>query len=119
MSRINLASMNQHLAEISRSVKPGADALLIIDGAGWHGDAGLVVRASMTGRYLPVPPGTQSARNKKVGFLRWTEFLEGTGRFFRPAPFVGRRWICRRYGPSLNAQPQGPSAGTALARRLE
>jgi hypothetical protein len=62
MSRINLASMNQHLVEINRCVKPGAGALLIVDSAGWH---------------------------------------------------------CRRYGPSLNAQPQGPSAGTALARRLE
>ncbi len=68
MCRINLAAMNQHLAEISRCVKPGGDALLMIGGAGWRGDAGLVVRARMTGRYLPVPPGTQSARNKKAWF---------------------------------------------------
>lgn len=68
MPHINLAAMNQHLAEISPCVKPGVDALLMIDGAGWHGDAGLVVRANMTGRYLPVPPGTQFARNKKAWF---------------------------------------------------
>ena len=28
--------MNLHLAEISRNVKPGAHAVLTIDGAGWH-----------------------------------------------------------------------------------
>ena len=36
------AAMNAHLAEIARTVAPGAHAVLVLDGAGWHGgsDAG-------------------------------------------------------------------------------
>jgi len=30
------AAMNAHLAEIARTVAPGAHALLVLDGAGWH-----------------------------------------------------------------------------------
>lgn len=53
MAHVNLAAMNHHLAEISRCVKPGAPALLIIDGAGWHAEPGLIVPANITVRYLP------------------------------------------------------------------
>jgi transposase len=35
--------MSMHLAEISRRVAPGAHAALVIDGAGYHGAARLVV----------------------------------------------------------------------------
>lgn len=34
------ATMNLHLAEISRQVGPGAHAVLILDGAGWHKTGG-------------------------------------------------------------------------------
>ena len=30
-------AMNLHLAEIARTVAPGAHAVLVLDGAGWHG----------------------------------------------------------------------------------
>jgi hypothetical protein len=30
-------AMNHHLAEISRTVAPDAHAVLVLDGAGWHG----------------------------------------------------------------------------------
>ena len=30
-------AMNDHLAEIARTVAPGAHAALVLDGAGWHG----------------------------------------------------------------------------------
>ena len=32
----NTATMNLHLIEISRTVTPGAHAVLVLDGAGWH-----------------------------------------------------------------------------------
>ena len=33
---VNTAAMNAHLAEIARTVEPGAHAILVLDGAGWH-----------------------------------------------------------------------------------
>ena len=36
MPAVNTEAMNEHLAEISTQVAPGAHALLICDGAGWH-----------------------------------------------------------------------------------
>ena len=34
---VNAEAMNLHLQEISRHVTPGAHAVLVLDGAGWHG----------------------------------------------------------------------------------
>ena len=46
--------MSLHLAEISRSVAPRAHAVLILDGAGWHGAHDLVVPDNIT--LLTLPP---------------------------------------------------------------
>ena len=46
--------MNAHLAEIAHNVAPGAHAVLILDGAGWHGAKGLAVPDTIT--LLPLPP---------------------------------------------------------------
>ncbi len=50
----NAEMMNLHLAEISRNVTPGAHAVLVIDGAGWHqpGDR-LQVPHNITLLHLP------------------------------------------------------------------
>lgn len=47
-------AMNARLAEIARTVAPGAHALLILDGAGWHGGHALVVPDTIT--LLTLPP---------------------------------------------------------------
>ena len=47
--------MAAHLAETSRHVAGGAQALLILDQAGWHASATLAVPANIT--LLPLPPG--------------------------------------------------------------
>ena len=39
----NTEAMNLHLAEIASAVAPGAHAVLVLDGAGWHGGKDLVV----------------------------------------------------------------------------
>jgi hypothetical protein len=49
----NTGAMSLHLAEISRQVTPGAHGVVVLDGAGWHGAADLVVPASLT--LLPLP----------------------------------------------------------------
>jgi transposase len=43
-----------HLEEIAFHVAPGAHAVLILDQAGWHGSAELVVPSNIT--LLPLPP---------------------------------------------------------------
>ena len=40
MPRCNTEAMNLHLAEISRHVAPGAHAVVLLDGAGWHQTGG-------------------------------------------------------------------------------
>jgi len=42
MPTVSIEAMNKHLAEISQCVSLGAIALLILDGAGWHGSPRLV-----------------------------------------------------------------------------
>jgi transposase len=37
---VNIHCMNLHLQEISRQVAPGAHAVVILDGAGWHQQGG-------------------------------------------------------------------------------
>lgn len=55
MPAVNTEAMNEHLAEISTQVKPGAHCLLVCDGAGWHqkGER-LIVPDNIT--MLPLPP---------------------------------------------------------------
>jgi transposase len=51
---VNTAAMSAHLAEISRNVAPGAHAVLVLDGAGWHGSAALVIPDNLS--LLTLPP---------------------------------------------------------------
>ena len=76
-------AMNAHLAEIARAVAPGAHAVLVLDGAGWHGGNDLVVPDNISLVLLPpyspelnpvaerlaVSPG-QLARNQRLRRLR-------------------------------------------------
>ena len=50
----NTEAMNLHLAEIARTVAPGAHAALVLDGAGWHGGKDLVVPDNIT--LITLPP---------------------------------------------------------------
>ena len=47
-------AMTAHLAEISLAIAPGAHAILVLDGAGWHASATLKVPDNIT--LLPLPP---------------------------------------------------------------
>jgi hypothetical protein len=49
----NLEAMGLHLAEISREVTPGAHAVVVLDGAGWHGTPALRTPGNLT--LLPLP----------------------------------------------------------------
>ncbi|MER2264615.1 IS630 family transposase [Methylobacterium oxalidis] len=54
MPGCNTSAMNAHLREISHMVDPGAHAVLMLDGAGWHIAGDLVVPDNIT--LLPLPP---------------------------------------------------------------
>ena len=54
LPRCNTEAMTLHLAEISRAVKPGAHAVVLLDQAGWHGSKTLVIPHNIT--LLPLPP---------------------------------------------------------------
>jgi transposase len=47
-------AMQAHLLEISAAVAPGAHAVLLLDGAGWHLSGKLVAPGNITP--LPLPP---------------------------------------------------------------
>ena len=46
--------MTAYLAEISLAIAPGAHAILVLNGAGWHTSAALKVPTNIT--LLPLPP---------------------------------------------------------------
>ena len=54
MPRADTHAMSAHLAEIARTVAPGAHAMVILDRAGWHTSCELVVPGNIT--LLPLPP---------------------------------------------------------------
>jgi DDE superfamily endonuclease len=55
MPAANTAAMNEHLKEIATQFAPGADAVLVCDGAGWHQRGGrLQLPDNIT--LLPLPP---------------------------------------------------------------
>lgn len=54
LPRCDSEAMSLHLAEISRSVDPGAHAVLMLDGAGWHSAHDVIVPANLS--LLPLPP---------------------------------------------------------------
>ena len=54
LPRANTRAMNLHLAEIAATVAPGAHALILFDGAGWHRGGDLVVPDNLT--LLKLPP---------------------------------------------------------------
>lgn len=53
MPRADTSAMNAHLVEISGTVAPGAHAVLVMDGAGWHASSALRVPDNITIVTLP------------------------------------------------------------------
>lgn len=55
LPHVDAAAMALHLAEIGRCVAPGAHAVIVVDGAGWHQQGGkLQVPENIT--LMPLPP---------------------------------------------------------------
>src|ERR1700690_1160849 len=54
LPRCDLEAITLHLAEISATIAPGRHAVLLLDQAGWHTSAKLVVPDNIT--LIPLPP---------------------------------------------------------------
>jgi len=83
MPAANAEAMNEHLREISTQVSPGAHAILICDGAGWHQTGGrLKVPDNVTLLHLrPYAPELNSMENvwehpraNKLSRLVWDSY---------------------------------------------
>lgn len=55
LPEVNSEAMSLHLAEISKHVRPGAHAVITLDGAGWHQSGGRL-RVPGNISLLPLPP---------------------------------------------------------------
>jgi hypothetical protein len=53
LPQVNAEAMNLHLQEIGRCVAPGAHAVLVIDGAGWHSAPAMRPPDNVSLLYLP------------------------------------------------------------------
>jgi hypothetical protein len=71
LPEVNAEAVSLHLAAISRRVAPGAHAVAVLDGAGWHQPGGrLLVPGNITLRPLPPSaPGLNGMENL-WGYLR-------------------------------------------------
>jgi hypothetical protein len=63
MPEVSTDAMNKHLAEISQCVSVGAIALLILDGAGWHGPKLVVPKNIVLLKLPPYAPELNSVEN--------------------------------------------------------
>ncbi|TJZ90661.1 IS630 family transposase [Paracoccus gahaiensis] len=53
MPRVNISAINAHLAKIAKTVAPGAHAVLVMDGAGWHNSGALRIPDTISIVTLP------------------------------------------------------------------
>jgi transposase len=73
---VDTRAMNRHLAEIGRNVQPGAHAVIIIDGAGWHKADDLCIPDNISLLFLPPYSPELNAQENIWQFLR-QNFLAG------------------------------------------
>ena len=67
----NTEAMTLHLAEISRNVAPGAHAVVVLDGAGWHATGGrLLVPHNISLLHLPPYAPELNPQENVWAFLR-------------------------------------------------
>ena len=81
LPRANTHAMNLHLAEISCSVAPGAHAVLVCDGAGWHRTGGRL-RVPGNISLLRLPPRAEPSR-ERLGILARQQAQQQRIRYLR------------------------------------
>jgi len=74
MPTVDADAMNKHLAEISQCITPGAIAVLVIDGAGWHRAGALNVPENIVLLKLPAYAPELNPVENIWEYLRSNEF---------------------------------------------
>jgi transposase len=79
---VNAGATGLHWAEIARHVAPGAHAVVVLDGAGWHAAGDLAVPDNLT--LLPLPPYSpelnpvenvwEYLRQNKLSLTVWSDY---------------------------------------------
>jgi transposase len=88
---VNTAMMSLHLSEIGKEVAPGAHAILVLDGAGYHGTArtrrprGLLVPDNITLLHLPPSSPELNPMENVWQYLRQNKLAN---RVFRNYPHI-------------------------------
>ena len=109
MPDANVEAMNEHLAEISRTVSVGAIALLVLDGAGWHKSPRLKVPDNIVLLSLPAySPELDPVENI------W-EFLRGN--YLSHRVFDDYEAILKACAQAWNALMNLPDTITSIATR--
>ena len=101
MPYADTGAMNQHLAEIAQAVSPGAHAVVLIDGAGWHTSKALRVPANITLLKLPAYCPELNPQENIWQYLRQTWL---SNRVFEN--YAAIREACCNAWNNLIAQPQ-------------
>jgi hypothetical protein len=119
-------AMTLHLAEIAGMVAPGAHAVLVLDGAGWHRGDDLVVPPNLTLLKLPpYAPELNSAeniweylrKNKLVGMSRpMLKKARGGAAGNMVMPRRPMRQLGRRHWLVRDAFPRRPSGWATACR---
>jgi len=104
MPYANTKAMNKHLQEIGKAVAPGAHAALVLDGAGWHDSADLVMPDNITPMVLPPYSPELNPVENIWEYLRKNKLanrLYDTAKIsWMPAAMLGTRsWPCQIPSP--------------------
>ena len=91
-------AMNLHLAEIARTVAPGAHAVLVLDGAGWHGGKDLAVPDNISLLTLPPYAPELNPVENVWEYLRGNRLEHETARHHHPHRKPGPDGQRRRHG---------------------
>jgi transposase len=103
--------MNLHLAEIA-TVAAGAHAVLLVDQAGWHLSARLVIPANVT--ILPLPPKSPEL-NPVENIWQFMRDNWLSNRVFSPSRWPALHWRVQKGDRDCNIEP--PESPYAIMRR--
>ncbi len=111
--------MELHLAEIARTVAADAHALLILDGAGWHGAKDLKIPPDITLPKLPPCAPELNPMENVRQYLRANKpaitVFDGIAKLLAAAcEALEKTGLCRHFGGVIGPEAERIAAGVAV-----
>ena len=103
--------MSLHLAEIGHAITPGAQALVVLDGADWHGANALAVPPNPTLRTFPPHSPELNSVEKVWQFLRQNRLAN---RVFESYATIVDAWLASR---GTTRSPSQIASASVTSRR--